>query len=797
MAIVNIITANCENHQLSQQMVSRQWDDKGTLIQFAGYPEPEGDEALIFRLIVWMKESEDAEPRELPPILLDSDQWLISNYYTQLVQTIKFQLCITNETGTYEKHSPVFAGHIGRSLSHNGQEGDIDVIPLFDPYMNYVDEKVNELIVAAGDVQIDASLSTSGAAADAKATGDAVANLNGRLGEVKNDLVDLEENEIGRKDYLTGVTYIKDQYIDSSGNIGTNVNSAVSSAISVDSGKYYLTYTKTSTTGTFRVAGYKNGEFVRIIFGGSAIQTVPYTISFDINTDEIDSIRLSIYTLNMELLSLSQYNLSVEDEIKAIANASGYSELIKHPSWFKGGINPANGAITSAAYMVLSQFIYTDDGCVVTCDDNNAYMFRVVQYTSAPTTQIGSSFEKSYPYAEVVDVDSGKYIRVFAYRRDNQNYNTPYDVGKHIGISAKSRRYDDAMLNSRYNHGPYKCGKEYFVDWYSCMVKDADFADYAFGRNKSYADTIALYDTLVDNVYVTKNLLTTITITGLGDVPIYEYVFKPVIYSGAPLTNFGDKLYKKTPKILLDGSMHGFEKGSTFGNFLFLYDLVNNWKSNKTLEHIRNYCEIRCIPVSNPYGFENNTYQNENSVNINRNFPTTTWKYEEPGTQGSGDAPGDQPETQMLMNWVNANSDAIMYLCIHTNGQYYTASYVEMNACLYPDNTFGDEYTHRLYNVINKHVEMQSLIWGERFDFIPNGTRCGQYQPTSVSTHGGTVDVWALENASVNAMTLEGINGLRISDTVIFELFSKDAMCINAENTGNFIAQLLNEYCPG
>lgn len=197
MAIVNIITANCENNQLSQQMVSRQWDDKGTLIQFAGYPEPEGDEALIFRLIVWMKESEDAEPRELPPILLDSDQWLISNYYTQLVQTIKFQLCITNETGTYEKHSPVFAGHIGRSLSHNGQEGDIDVIPLFDPYMNYVDEKVNDLIVAAGDVQIDASLSTSGAAADAKATGDAIAGVNGRLDQISGKTYEVKNASTG------------------------------------------------------------------------------------------------------------------------------------------------------------------------------------------------------------------------------------------------------------------------------------------------------------------------------------------------------------------------------------------------------------------------------------------------------------------------------------------------------------------------------------------------------------------------------------------------------------------------
>jgi len=183
MAIVNNITANCESNQLSQQMISRQWDDKGTLIQFSGYPEPEGDEALIFRLIVWMKESEDAEPRELPPILLDADQWLVSNYYTQLVQTIKFQLCITNESGTFEKHSPIFAGHIGRSLSHNGQEGEIDVIPLFDPYKNYVDERVEELIVAAGDVQIDASLKTSGAAADAKATGDAIDKVNGRLSQ--------------------------------------------------------------------------------------------------------------------------------------------------------------------------------------------------------------------------------------------------------------------------------------------------------------------------------------------------------------------------------------------------------------------------------------------------------------------------------------------------------------------------------------------------------------------------------------------------------------------------------------
>lgn len=182
MAIVDIITANCENGKLSQGVIARRWDDNGTLIQFAGYPEPDDEEQLIYRLIVWMKASEDADPSELPPIELEADQWLISNVYTQLAQTIRFQLCITNESGTYEKHSPIFAGNIGKSLSHNGEEADIDVSELFDPYKKYVDE----LVVAAGAVVIDTDLDTAGAAADAKATGDALAGLNGRLEELED-----------------------------------------------------------------------------------------------------------------------------------------------------------------------------------------------------------------------------------------------------------------------------------------------------------------------------------------------------------------------------------------------------------------------------------------------------------------------------------------------------------------------------------------------------------------------------------------------------------------------------------
>lgn len=224
MAIREIITANCENGQLSKSKIARQWDDQGTLIQFAGYPEPETDEELIFRLIVWMRASEGAEPVELPPIELEADQWLISNYYTQLPQMLRFQLCITNEAGTYEKHSPIFSGIVDKSLSHNGEGADIDVIPLFDPYKKYVDE----LILDAGARVVDTELDeTSTHLVENKAVASAVADVNGRLLRQENafdeasatvypeNIYDMSKNISGCRLQANGGTYNTPDYFTS------------------------------------------------------------------------------------------------------------------------------------------------------------------------------------------------------------------------------------------------------------------------------------------------------------------------------------------------------------------------------------------------------------------------------------------------------------------------------------------------------------------------------------------------------------------------------------------------------
>ena len=229
MAIREIITANCENGQLSKSKIARQWDDQGTLIQFAGYPEPETDEELTFHLIVWMRASEDAEPVELPPIELEADQWLISNYYTQLPQMLRFQLCIANEAGTYEKHSPIFSGIVDKSLSHNGEGAEIDVIPLFDPYKNYLDE----LILDAGARVVDTELDeTSTHLVENKAVAEAVAAVNGRLHDV--------EDAIGGEVEVTA-TFIDGRSIaPSTGGTNTHATSSYSSWISCEEGDTFL-----------------------------------------------------------------------------------------------------------------------------------------------------------------------------------------------------------------------------------------------------------------------------------------------------------------------------------------------------------------------------------------------------------------------------------------------------------------------------------------------------------------------------------------------------------------------------
>ena len=179
------ITANWTTGALSQQTISRQYDNNRYAVQFIGYPEGDGTEELDLYLLVWMSTAPGQKPGEITPMQLNSDQWYISNYFTQQVQVIKFQLCVLNEAGTYEAHSPIFSGRIGDSLEHDGTSHDIDVSTLFDAYREYL----NELIIRAGAVVIDPT-PTQGSTNAVQSGGvyEALAEVDNSVNTIKSSL---------------------------------------------------------------------------------------------------------------------------------------------------------------------------------------------------------------------------------------------------------------------------------------------------------------------------------------------------------------------------------------------------------------------------------------------------------------------------------------------------------------------------------------------------------------------------------------------------------------------------------
>jgi murein peptide amidase A len=81
------------------------------------------------------------------------------------------------------------------------------------------------------------------------------------------------------------------------------------------------------------------------------------------------------------------------------------------------------------------------------------------------------------------------------------------------------------------------------------------------------------------------------------------------------------RCYKKGDsgkKILLIGSVHGFEKAGILLSVKILNEIFATDKLSNTLI---------CIPSANPDGNVLDTRMNANRIDINRNFPATNWVY--------------------------------------------------------------------------------------------------------------------------------------------------------------------------
>ena len=347
---------------------------------------------------------------------------------------------------------------------------------------------------------------------------------------------------------------------------------------------------------------------------------------------------------------------------------------------------------------------------------------------------------------------------------------------------------------SKYNHGIFDIKRAWFADYYTGLQQSYS----NLGNSTEYADVIAAFDALMDEApgYIIKTALGTASGTDASgnSYIVYEYTFKPIIKTSP-------YYFAKTPKLYMDGAIHGFEKNSTYGLYYFLKDVVEHFMESRSLAYIRSQVEMHIIPVSNPYGFDNNTYTNGNNVNINRNFahPGEWEVITEPSSEVNGLEAFDQPESAIIRDWLlNAENDILMYFNCHTNGNI-TTGYPNMNPCM-TSNDRNDAYFDKLIGVFANHIEIQTIMLPAMYQSInPSATEmCGTITTSATATSTkGTASGWADTMRSILAMTLEVFNGLRDeSNNTIIEKYSEDSKKICSEIMGNLFMQILSEYSP-
>lgn len=145
----------------------------------------------------------------------------------------------------------------------------------------------------------------------------------------------------------------------------------------------------------------------------------------------------------------------------------------------------------------------------------------------------------------------------------------------------------------------------------------------------------------------------------------WEYVISTGEYNteGAYTKWWGDKDVKK-PKYLLLSGIHGDEEPAIISAYRFIRDVL---EGHNIPAQFREGCVIHIVPVGNPYGLNNHIRNNENGVDINRNFD---WNWGENVTEGKNPGPSaaSEKETQAIANWLLANQDAKMFFDCHNQG---------------------------------------------------------------------------------------------------------------------------------
>ena len=122
------------------------------------------------------------------------------------------------------------------------------------------------------------------------------------------------------------------------------------------------------------------------------------------------------------------------------------------------------------------------------------------------------------------------------------------------------------------------------------------------------------------------------------------------------------------PVVLWISGVHGSETYTHTATYMFVKELLENNQNDDVLGFIWRNCIFKVIPIANPWGLANGASRyNSRGVNLNRNF-NADWEFSDEQYNASGEAPESEAETQAIVNFVNANKNAIFAVNKHDSG---------------------------------------------------------------------------------------------------------------------------------
>lgn len=490
--------------------------------------------------------------------------------------------------------------------------------------------------------------------------------------------------------------------------------------------------------------------------------------------------RVSYRLLKYHLLSLSELEESIS-EIGEIAesNKNILTENTHITDWATGYIttNVNVGSTVNTTVVDNAGFVHI----IVSCNKGDKFVY----------TGVGGNNPKAWAFTDTNYVLLEKevtsdtplsgvelYAPADGYAIFNSTTRNEHDLakGSPFDLNAKFSSIEEEIVEIGYIDSPLKKVLNYgdlFSGWYT--GQQDSYTD--FGHDTTYSEFMSAWHTLSENnqEYIEETNLGGSSYIVNGDaVPLYLYTLK----------SNGDQRNKK-PKVIIVAGEHGFEKANAFGLYYFVKDLAENYINSDVLTYLRAHVDFLIIPFANPYGFDNDDYLNANGVNINRNY-SVDWVYTATGTNASGDAPFDQPETQIIRDLVLNNLDAFLAIDFHENGGSIVSNYEKVNWLLLDSTT--DEYYKKMFDAGYSQIANLTARFPKEYNLVLPANDDVLGMLTS-GYSGGLSYKWFISQ-NILGMLIEGFGGFP-SESVSW---SGNCIKANAEIIGNWIAQVINKY---